>query len=290
MGSRYGGLKQLDGLGPHGEVIMDYSIFDALRAGFGKVVFVVRRAMEAAFRHDFIPRYCGKVPFDVVLQELDCVPPGFTYNPEREKPWGTNHAVMMGAPVIHEPFAVINADDYYGVDAFKVMGSYLQTLAGSKNRYSMVGFRVGNTLSEGGSVARGVCTKDDRDNLTSIVERTHVIREDGQVKYRDDDGTMAPIPDDTPVSMNMWGFTPDYFAYSEDLFKTFLKERGQELKSEFFIPLVVNHLIENRIASVKILPTSSQWFGVTYRDDRPGVVARLQALHDDGTYPPQLWE
>jgi hypothetical protein len=289
MGSRYGGLKQLDGLGPHGEVIMDYSIFDAFRAGFGKVVFVVRRAMEADFRHDFIPRYRGKVPFDIVLQELDCIPPGFTYNPEREKPWGTNHAVMMGAPAIHEPFAVINADDYYGVDAFNVMGNYLQTLAGSKNNYCMIGFRVGNTLSEGGSVARGVCTKDGDDNLTSIVERTHVIREDGKVKYRDDDGALAPIPDDTPVSMNMWGFTPDYFAYSEDLFKTFLKERGQELKSEFFIPLVVNHLIKNRMASVKILPTTSQWFGVTYRDDRPGVVARLQALHDGGIYPPQLW-
>jgi hypothetical protein len=288
MGSRYGGLKQLDGLGPHGEVIMDYSIFDALRAGFGKIVFVVRRAMETDFRRDFIPRYRGKVPFDVVLQELDCIPPGFTYNPEREKPWGTNHAVMMGAPVIHEPFAVINADDYYGVDAFKVMGNYLQILDGSKNKYSMVGFRVGNTLSEGGSVARGVCTKDAQDNLTSVVERTHVIREDGAVKYRDDDA-MVPIPDDTPVSMNMWGFTPDYFTYSEELFKTFLKERGQELKSEFFIPLVVNHLIENRIASVKILPTTSQWFGVTYRDDRPGVVARLQALHDEGIYPSQLW-
>jgi hypothetical protein len=289
MGSRYGGLKQLDGLGPHGEVIMDYSIFDALRAGFGKVVFVVRRAMEADFRRDFIPRYRGKVPFDVVLQELDCIPPGFTCNSEREKPWGTNHAVMMGAPVIHEPFAVINADDYYGVDAFKVMGEYLQTLAGGKNKYCMVGFRVGNTLSEGGGVARGVCTKDAQDNLTSIVERTYVIRDDGKVKYRDDDGTMVPIADDTPVSMNMWGFTPDYFAHSETLFKTFLKERGQELKSEFFIPLVVNHLIENRTASVKILPTTSQWFGVTYRDDRPGVVARLQALHDEGIYPPQLW-
>ena len=289
MGSRYGGLKQLDGLGPHGEVIMDYSIFDALRAGFGKVVFVVRRAMEADFRRDFIPRYRGKVPFDVVLQELDRVPPGFTCNPEREKPWGTNHAVMMGAPVIHEPFAVINADDYYGVDAFRVMGDYLQSLDGSGNKYSMVGFRVGNTLSEGGSVARGVCTKDEQDNLTSVVERTHVIREDGVVKFRDDDGTMVPIPDDTPVSMNMWGFTPDYFAYSETLFKTFLKERGQELKSEFFIPLVVNHLIENGTATVKVLPTTSQWFGVTYRDDRPSVVARLQALHNEGVYPPQLW-
>ena len=289
MGSRYGGLKQLDGLGPHGEVIMDYSIFDALRAGFGKVIFVVRRAMEADFRREFIPRYRGKVPFDVVLQELDCIPPGFTYNPEREKPWGTNHAVMMGAPVIHEPFAVINADDYYGVDAFNVLGKYLQSLAGGQNKYCMVGFRVGNTLSEGGGVARGVCTKDAQDNLTSIVERTHVIREDGQVKYRDDDGAMVPIPDDTPVSMNMWGFTPDYFAHSEGLFKTFLKNCGQELKSEFFIPLVVNHLIEHRIASVKILPTTSQWFGVTYRDDRPGVVTRLQALHDEGIYPSQLW-
>jgi hypothetical protein len=290
LGSRYGGLKQLDGLGPNGEVIMDYSIFDALRAGFGRVVFVVRRSMEEAFRRDYVSRFRGSVPVDLVIQELDCLPPGFTCNPAREKPWGTNHAVMMGAPVINEPFAVINADDYYGINSFAVMSAELQACDSSRNKYSMVGFPVGNTLSPGGSVARGICTKDDDDNLTSIVERTHVIRDsDGQVKFRDDSGTLVPLDDNTPVSMNMWGFTPDYFTYSEDLFRAFLTEHGQELKSEFFIPLAVNHLIENHIATVKILPTTAQWFGVTYRDDRPGVVARLQALHQAGIYPPRLW-
>jgi hypothetical protein len=289
MGSRYGGLKQLDGLGPHGEVIMDYAIFDALRAGFGKVVFVVRRAMEEAFRRDFISRYHGKVPFEVVVQELDFIPEGFTYNPAREKPWGTNHAVMMGAPVIHEPFAVINADDYYGEDAFKVMGNHLRTLEHSKNNYCMVGFKVGHTLSESGGVARGVCTADAHGNLASIVERTYIIRENGQVKYRDDDGGMVPLADDTPVSMNIWGFTPDYFTYSEALFKTFLETKGQELKSEFFIPLMIDALLKQQLASVKILPTSSQWFGVTYQNDRPIVVERLRKLHDTGVYPASLF-
>ncbi|MDR3236098.1 MAG: nucleotidyltransferase [Prevotellaceae bacterium] len=288
MGSRYGGLKQLDGLGPHGEVIMDYSVFDAMRAGFGKVVFVVRRAMEDAFRKEFIPRYRGKVPFEIVVQELDAVPAGFTYNPEREKPWGTNHAVMMGAAVIREPFAVINADDYYGVDAFKVMSAYLQTLTDSRQKYCMIGFRIGNTLSESGSVTRGVCTKDAHENLTSIVERLYIVRENGQVKYRDEHDAMVAIPDDTPVSMNMWGFTPDYFSYSEELFKNFLKEKGQELKSEFFIPIVIDALIKAQKVSVKILPTVSQWFGVTYREDRPSVVARFQALHDAGIYPADM--
>jgi UTP-glucose-1-phosphate uridylyltransferase len=285
MGSRYGGLKQLDGLGPHGEVIMDYSVFDAMRAGFGKVVFVVRRAMEDAFRKEFIPRYQGKVPFEIVVQELDAVPAGFTYNPEREKPWGTNHAVMMGAAVIHEPFAAINADDYYGVDAFKVMSAYLQTLTDSKQRYCMIGFQIGNTLSESGSVTRGVCAKDAHENLTSIVERLYIVRENGQVKYRDENDAMVAIPDDTPVSMNMWGFTPDYFSYSEEIFKNFLNEKGQELKSEFFIPIVIDALIKAQKVSVKILPTVSQWFGVTYREDRPSVVARFKALHDAGIYP-----
>jgi hypothetical protein len=290
MGSRYGGLKQLDGLGPHGEVIMDYSVFDALRAGFGNVVFVIRRSMEIDFREKFIPRYYGKIPFEIVFQELDTIPQGYTFHPEREKPWGTNHAVMMGAPVIKEPFAVINADDYYGVDAFQVLGDYLNTLEHSKNKYCMIGFQVGNTLSELGSVSRGVCTKDADDNLTSIVERTYIVREnDGVVRYKDEAGRMIPLDGSTPVSMNMWGFTPDYFNYSEELFKVFLKEKGQELTSEFYIPFVVNQLIQEHTASVKVLSTVSQWFGVTYKEDRAEVVARLKKMHDAGIYPKQLF-
>ena len=289
MGSRFGGLKQLAGLGPHGEVIMDYSIFDAMRAGFGKVVFVIRRSMEQDFREHVLPRFNNKVAFDIVFQELDILPNGFTCPEGREKPWGTNHAIMMGATVIREPFAAINADDYYGVDAFKVLADYLKTLEHSQNKYCMVGFQVGNTLSELGSVSRGVCTEDASGNLTSIVERTHIIREKGEVKYKDDNGQLIPLADDTPVSMNMWGFTPDYFQHSEAMFKSFLKEKGQEMKSEFYIPFAVNELIQSKTASIKVLSTTSQWFGVTYKEDGPAVVARLKELHDTGVYPEKLF-
>ena len=289
MGSRFGGLKQLAGLGPHGEIIMDYSIFDARRAGFEKVVFVIRRFMEQDFREHILPRFKNKIPFDIVFQELDILPEGFTCPEGREKPWGTNHAVMMAAPVIREPFAAINADDYYGVDAFNVMAGYLKTLGNSQNNYCMVGFKVGNTLSELGAVSRGVCTEDASGNLATVVERTHVVRENGVVKYKDDKGELIPIPDDTLVSMNMWGFTPDYFQHSETIFKAFLKERGQEMKSEFYIPLVVNELIQSHTSKVKVLPTTSQWFGVTYKEDAPAVAAKLKELHDTGVYPETLF-
>ena len=290
MGSRYGGLKQLDGLGPNGELIMDYSIFDALRAGFGKVVFVIRRSMEQDFRDYILPRFNNKVTIELVFQEIDILPEGFCCPEGREKPWGTNHAVMMGASVIHEPFAVINADDYYGVDSFRVIADYLKQLEHSQNQYCMVGFRLENTLSERGAVSRGVCTTDSNSYLTSIVERTHIVRENESIKYKDEKEQMAEIAGDTPVSMNLWGFTPDYFKHSERLFKTFLQEKGQELKSEFYIPFAVNSLIQSRTATVKVLPTTSQWFGVTYKEDRPAVVARLQQLHNEGTYPEKLNE
>ena len=289
MGSRYGGLKQLDGIGPHGEVIMDYSIFDAMRAGFGKVVFVIRSSFKEDFEKHFIPRFNGKISYELVTQEIEYIPEGFSYTPERIKPWGTNHAVMMGATVIHEPFAVINADDYYGVDSYQSLANYLKTLDGLSNEYCMVGFQVGNTLSEKGSVARGICSKDNNGNLTSVVERTQVERIDGKVQYKDENDQWIPIADDTPVSMNIWGFTPDYFAYSEEQFKKFLRENGQNPKAEFFIPLAVNNLIQEKAANVKVLKTSSQWFGVTYQEDRPDVVARLQQLHDRGIYPEKLW-
>lgn len=290
MGSRYGGLKQLDGVGPSGETIMDYSIYDAIKAGFGKLVFVIRESFEEEFREKIVKKYEQFVPVELVFQELDRLPDGVEPNPDRVKPWGTNHAVMMGKDVINEPFVVINADDYYGSEGFQVIADYLSNLEdGSKNHYCMVGYRVGNTLSDSGTVARGVCETDNDGNLTGVVERTEVMRIDGVVKYKDENGEWIAIEDNTPVSMNMWGFTPDYFKYSDDYFVGFAKENADNIKAEFFIPLLVNHLTVNGVASVKVLDTPSKWFGVTYADDRPGVVARLQKLVDDGEYPTPLW-
>jgi len=289
MGSRYGGLKQLDGLGPSGETIMDYSIYDAVNAGFGKLVFVIRESFEHDFREKIVKKYEQKIPVELVFQELDALPEGFTPHPERVKPWGTNHAVMMGKEVIHEPFAVINADDFYGRESFAVLGDYLKSMADSESRYCMVGYRVGNTLSESGTVARGVCETDEEAYLTGVVERTQVMRVEGKVSYKDENDRWVAIDDHTPVSMNMWGFTPDYFRYSDDYFVQFLRENADNIKAEFFIPLLVNHLIVEGTASVKVLDTPSHWFGVTYAEDRPSVVARLKKLADEGNYPSPLW-
>jgi hypothetical protein len=289
MGSRYGGLKQLDGVGPSGETIMDYSIYDAVHAGFGKLVFVIRKSFEKDFREKIVKKYEHKIPVELVFQDLDNLPAGFSVPEGREKPWGTNHAVMMGKDVIHEPFAVINADDFYGRESYKVLADYLSELDNTRNQYCMIGYRVGNTLSESGTVARGICETDAEGNLTGVVERTQVMRIDGEVKYKDENDQWISIPDNTPVSMNMWGFTPDYFEHSEKYFVEFLKKNIQNPKAEFFIPLVVNELIVNNTAKVKVLDTPSKWFGVTYAEDRPGVVAKLQQLVDDGVYPSPLW-
>ena len=292
MGSRYGGLKQLDGLGPNGETIMDYSIYDAINAGFGKLVFVIRKEFEQEFREKIISKYEGHIPCELVFQGLDCLPEGFTCPEERTKPWGTNHAVMMGASVIKEPFAVINCDDFYGRDSYQVMGKFLSELPeGSKNTYAMVGFRVGNTLSESGTVSRGLCATNDRQQLTSVVERTKIQRMDGEVKYLDENETWVSTPDTTPASMNFWGFTPDYFEYSEEFFKTFLSDpkNMENLKSEFFIPLMVDTLINGGVATVDVLDTTSKWFGVTYPEDRQGVVDKIKALVDAGEYPEKLF-
>lgn len=289
MGSRYGGLKQLDGVGPSGETIMDYSIYDALHAGFGKLVFVIRSSFEKDFREKIVKKYEKKLPVELVFQELDKLPEGFHLPPDRVKPWGTNHAVMMGKEVIHEPFAVINADDFYGRESFKVIGDYLSTLSDSTKHYCMVGYRVGNTLSESGTVARGVCETNGEGNLIGVVERTQVMRVDGKVCYKDENDRWVAIDDNTPVSMNMWGFTPDYFRYSDDYFVTFLKEHAGNIKAEYFIPLLVNYLTVKGTATVKVLDTPSKWFGVTYADDRPGVVAKLRELVDKGVYPSPLW-
>lgn len=291
MGSRYGGLKQLDGLGPNGETIMDYSIFDAIRGGFGKIVFVIRKDFEKDFREKILSKYENHIPVELVFQSVDKLPAGFTCPEGRVKPWGTNHAVLMGKEVINEPFAVINADDFYGRDSFAVLGCWLSELPeGAKNRYCMVGFRVGNTLSENGTVARGICSTNDEGCLTTVVERTEIMRVDGKVCYKDEQGAWVAVDDNTPVSMNMWGFTPDYFKYSEDYFIDFLKNNLDNLKAEYFIPLMVNKLINEGTATVKVLDTTSKWFGVTYAADRQGVVDKIQSLVDAGEYPSKLFE
>ena len=294
MGSRYGGLKQLDGLGPNGETIMDYSIYDAIEAGFGKVVWVIRKDFEEQFRTQILSKYQDKIPCELCFQGLDALPEGFSVPEGRVKPWGTNHAVLMGKDVIKEPFCVINCDDFYNRDAFKVIGKYLAELPeGAKNQYAMVGFRVGNTLSENGTVARGICSKDEKGNLTTVVERTEIQRvpADGPVCYKDEDGKWVAIDDNTPVSMNMWGFTPDYFEHSEEYFKEFLADpkNMENLKAEFFIPLMVNKLINEKTATVKVLDTTSKWFGVTYAADRDATVARIKQLVDEGVYPNKLF-
>jgi len=290
LGSRYGGLKQLDGLGPNGETIMDYSIYDAIRAGFGKVVFVIRKSFEADFREVVVNKFKNLIDVDVVFQDITSVPEGFTYNPEREKPWGTNHAVLMGKDVIKEPFAVINADDFYGKESFQVLADFLTSVTGKSNEYCMVGYHVGNTLSESGSVSRGVCVVDENGNLLNVVERTHIEEKSGAIIYLDEKGEEVSIPANTPVSMNMWGFTPDYFDYSMEFFKEFLVENGQKLKSEFYIPLAVNNLIVDGKASCKVLDTTSKWFGVTYAEDRPQVVLKINELIRKGVYPNQLFK
>ena len=290
MGSRYGCLKQLDGLGPNGETIMDYSIFDAIRGGFGKIVFVIRKDFEEDFRKKIISKYENNIPVEVVFQSIDKLPEGFTCPAERVKPWGTNHAVLMGKEVIREPFAVINADDFYGRDSFAVIGKFLSELPeGAKNTYCMVGFRVGNTLSESGTVARGICSTDENRHLTTVVERTEIMRINGVVSYKDENGEWVGIEDNTPVSLNMWGFTPDYFNYSEEYFIDFLKENIDKPKAEYYIQLMVNKLINDGTATVEVLDTTSRWFGVTYAADRQGVVDKLQALADSGEYPSKLF-
>ena len=290
MGSRYGGLKQLDGLGPNGETIMDHSIYDAIQSGFGKVVFVIRKDFEKDFREKILSKYENHIPVEVVFQSVDALPEGFTCPADRVKPWGTNHAVLMGKDVIKEPFAIINADDFYGRDSFSVMAKELMAMEGKKNQYCMVGFRVGNTMSESGTVARGVCvTKDGL--LTDVVERTAIgYKEDGRIAFTDENGVEQILAPETPVSMNLWGFTPDYFDYSEEYFKTFLSENIENLKAEFFIPLVVNELIKSGKATVKVLDTTSKWFGVTYAADRPAVVEKFAELHANGEYPQNMFK
>jgi UTP-glucose-1-phosphate uridylyltransferase len=287
MGSRYGGLKQLDEVGPNGEAIIDYSLYDAIRAGFGKVVFVIRTDFEEAFKERFEPKLKGRITTDYVYQSIDKIPAGIEVNPEREKPWGTGHALMMAESAVKEPMAVINADDFYGHEAYKVMADFL-TSSSDENEYAMVGFNLSNTLSEFGSVARGVCNTDENGNLTSIFERLKIKKEaDGIFYYEDDERFL--LQGDTPVSMNFWGLKPSVFSYLQTGFSEFLSTHGQKLKSEYFIPLLINDNIVKGKIRTRVLKCDSMWFGVTYREDKPFVQQKIRDLLDKGEYPEKLW-
>ncbi len=289
MGSRYGGLKQLDGLGPNGETIMDYSVFDALRAGFGKIVFVIRKDFEQEFREKVISKYEDKVPVEVVFQAVTTLPEGFSCPEERTKPWGTSHAVLMGKDAIKEPFAVINADDFYGRDSFAVLAKDLMRPRDRKGDYSMVGFRVGNTMTENGTVSRGICKTSDG-KLTAVEERTDIrYDENHNIVTNNAEGVLETLEPNTPVSMNMWGFTPDYFEISENRFIDFLNKNLNVPKAEFPIPPCIEPLVQNGEVTVKVLDTDSRWFGVTYSADRPGVVEKFAELHRNGEYPTPLF-
>ncbi|MBE0662004.1 MAG: NTP transferase domain-containing protein [Bacteroidales bacterium] len=287
IGSRYGSLKQLDKLGPGGETIIDYSVFDAKRAGFGKVVFVIRQSMEQEFQETLMKKLSAHIAVDYVLQEIEKVPEGIKVHPERVKPWGTGHAILMAKDVVKEPFAVINADDFYGADAFHVLCDHLKIA--SEGNYAMVGYQLENTLSENGTVSRGICESDDNLELQSITERTKIAGNGSTINYVDDEGIAHILDPKTIVSMNCWGFTPGFFSHLQTSFDDFIQHNAQTLKGEFYIPVVVNDLIKSNQAIVKVLQSSAKWFGVTYREDREYAVQQLQQLTSQGVYPADLW-
>ena len=289
MGSRYGGLKQLDGVGPNGETIMDYSVYDAIRAGFGKVVFVIRHDFEQEFRDKIISKYQDHIAVDVVFQDITALPAGFAPNPDRTKPWGTGHAVLMGKDAIKEPFAVINDDDFYGAESFQILADALRKVADKENCYCMVGFQIENTLSENGTVSRGHCQVSEEGYLTGVNECHGIQRKGDKLVHTLADGTEAEFPAGAAVSMNMWGFTPDYFVHTEKAFIEFLQKNASELKSEFYIPTVVNDLITSGTVTLKVEKTPSKWFGVTYAADRPATIEQFKRLTDEGVYPQKLW-
>jgi hypothetical protein len=289
MGSRYGSLKQVDGVGPNGETIIDYSVYDALRAGFGKIVFVIRKDINKEFLEVFGKRFDGKVPYEIVFQELDMLPQGIKCPPDRVKPWGTAHAVWVCRHAVKEPFAVINADDFYGADSFKATAKALSDPKLMEGNYFMVGYRLANTLSEQGSVSRGICTIDKKSFLRDVVERTHIERIDETVMFKDDCGDMIPVDDQSLVSMNCWGFTPDFFGHIDGMLHEFLSGSLANPKAEFYIPTVVNHLIKGNRATCKVLPTVSQWFGVTYPGDKPMVIEKLRQLTKNSEYVTPLF-
>lgn len=289
MGSRYGSLKQVDPVGPSGETILEYSVFDAIRAGFGKVVFVIRRDIEKDFKEIFIDKLKHKIEVDYVFQELDMVPSGINVPADRVKPWGTGHAVLVARDKVNTPFAVINADDYYGTDAYRKISDYLSVLPNDSTAFSMVGFDLDNTLSEHGFVSRGVCDVDRDFNLISVTERTRIGRDGNGVAYRNENDQPVYISDKSIVSMNFWGFTPIFFQTLETHFREFITSNITNAKAELYLPFVVDELVKQKQAGVKVLRSIDRWFGVTYKEDKPLVVARVSELVKAGNYPKTLW-
>lgn len=287
MASRYGSMKQVDGFGPNGETIIDYSIHDAIKAGFGKVTFIIREEFHESFKAIFDPKLAGKVEVDYVFQTFDLTKYGIDKVIERQKPWGTGHAVLEAGKQINEPFCVINADDYYGYDAFEKMANFL-TQEVRDDKFSLMGYEVDKTLSEYGAVSRGIC-KVENGNLVEINERTKVYAKDGVIVYEDDNGNTTPLHDDARASMNFWGFTPAIFRLAEPMFKRFVEANESNPKAEFFIPLMAEELVKTGQAEFKVIPTSSKWFGVTYKEDKPIVQKSLSNLIEKGVYPNKLW-
>lgn len=287
MGSRYGGIKQIDGFGPNGETIMDYSLFDAIRAGFTKVVFIVREEILETVKEKFEYKVKGKIAIDFVVQTLDKLIPQEYYNPERVKPWGTGHAVLCAREVIHEPFVVINADDFYGKDSFASIANFY--LNENSHDHSMVGYKLKNVLSEHGSVSRGVGEQDEKAFLKSVVERITIVKENGKIISKEKDGDLELDPE-APTSMNFWGFQPDMFEFTSTLFAEFLKNNHQNIKGEFYIPLIVNAIIQKKSGKIKVLNGGNIWFGVTYKEDKEEVSSRIKELIKKGMYPEKLWD
>ena len=287
IGSRYGGLKQVDGVGPNGEAIIEYSIYDAIRAGFGKVVFVIREEIEAAFKEKFGGKFDDLIATEYVFQELNSPIEGISEWPDRQKPWGTGHAVLVAENAIQEPFAVINADDYYGVEVFRKIAGFLQNQC-TPDHYGMIGYVLSNTLSDHGTVSRGVCDMDENYYLTDINERTKIERTDNGIFYEDAEGRHLLGPE-TLVSMNFWGFHPSIFKTTKRLFVQFVKDNAENPKAEFFIPLIVSHQIKTGEMKLKVIPCNDQWYGVTYQEDKAPVKAAFRKFIDEGIYPEALW-
>ncbi|HEU4469590.1 MAG TPA: sugar phosphate nucleotidyltransferase [Flavisolibacter sp.] len=288
MASRYGSMKQIQQFGPGGETIMDYSIYDAIKAGFKKVVFIIRRDFAEDFKNIFEPKLAGRIETEYVYQEMDKYLEGFSVPPDRAKPWGTAHAIMCASDAVKEPFAVINADDYYGADGFRKAHDFLQSGC-KEDVYAIVGYELAKTLSEHGSVSRGVCEVDAQDNLVAIYERVKLYRENGVMVYEEADGSKHEIPENAKASMNFWCFHPSIFEFIRKGFKAFLEQNITNLKSEYLIPFVADQWIKAGEGVIKVLPTSAQWFGVTYKEDAPVVQKSLTTLVENGTYPSQLW-
>lgn len=288
MASRYGSLKQIDKFGPFGESIIDYSIYDAIDTGFTKVVFIIRREFENDFKELFEPRFGHKIAIEYVFQELESLTYGFKIPPHRTKPWGTAHAVLCAGTAVGEPFAVINADDFYGKDAFKKAYDFIVEEASPK-LWANICYNLSNTLSDYGSVSRGICETDSYDNIISITERVKVYRENQHIIF-EENGQLQMLDGGTKASMNFWCFTPEVFDFSKELFSNFLKNYGGEAKSEFFIPLVGDEFIKQGKGNVKAITTSGQWFGVTYKEDKPIVQGNINKLIVEKVYPPALWQ